>query len=64
MILLLLLAGVIIFGVKQAKAEREAALTARREDVPFIKCRVCEVISKQLVRQVKAKRDKAAPKKV
>jgi hypothetical protein len=64
-ILLLLLAGhVFMFGMKPAQAERKAVLTSRREDIPFIRCRVCEIISKQLVRQVKDKRAKAAPKKV
>ena len=65
MISLLLLAGVFTLGIKEAQAEKKTGLsTARREDVPFIRCRVCEILSKQLVRQVKEKRDKAAPKKV
>lgn len=64
-ILLLSVAGVFIFGMHRATAERNyATLTARREDIPFIRCRVCEVISKQLVRQVKEKRNKVAPRKV
>ncbi|KAG0592287.1 hypothetical protein KC19_1G239500 [Ceratodon purpureus] len=65
MISLLLLAGVFTLGIKEAQAEKKTGLsTARREDVPFIRCRVCEILSKQLVRQVKEKRDKAAPKKI
>lgn len=64
-ILLLSVAGVFIFGMHRATAERNyATLTARREDIPFIRCRVCEVISKQLVRQVKEKRNKVAPRKI
>lgn len=64
MILLLLLAGVFISGLEQVNADKKVVATARKEDIPLIKCSVCEVIAKQLVRQVKDKREKAAPRKI
>lgn len=62
-LLLLLLTGVFMFGSEHAEAKKEV-VTARKEDIPFIKCSVCEAIAKQLVRQVKEKREKTASKKV
>jgi hypothetical protein len=50
--------------VDAKKKETKSAVTARKEDVKYIKCGVCEEIVKQLSRQVKKKRDKIAPKKV
>lgn len=64
LLLLLLLAGVFIFGMEQAEAAGIPVTTARKEDIPFIKCRVCEAMSKQLIRQVNRKRKKIAPTKV
>lgn len=37
---------------------------ARKEDVPFIKCQVCEKLAKQLYQQVQNKQAEMAPKKV
>ncbi|KAG9137872.1 hypothetical protein Leryth_023374 [Lithospermum erythrorhizon] len=37
---------------------------ARKEDIPFIKCQVCEVMAKELYRQVQAKQAQISPKKV
>ena len=64
MVLLLLLAGVLMFGSVHVKADKKVVATARKEDIPFIKCSVCETIAKQLVRQVKEKREKSPTKKV
>ncbi|XP_071715301.1 uncharacterized protein [Rutidosis leptorrhynchoides] len=36
---------------------------ARREDIPFIKCQVCEKLAMELYLQVKDKQDKISPKK-
>ncbi|KAG0620810.1 hypothetical protein M758_4G246300 [Ceratodon purpureus] len=63
-ILLLLLAGVLMFGSEHAKAEKKVVAAARKEDIPFIKCSVCEAIAKQLARQVKEKRQNSATKKI
>jgi hypothetical protein len=64
MILLLLLAGVFMFGSEHAEADKKVVATARKEDIPFIKCSVCEAMAKHLVRQVKEKRENSATKKV
>lgn len=37
---------------------------ARKEDIPYIKCQVCEKLSKELYRQVQAKEAQISPKKV
>ncbi|CAI7902253.1 unnamed protein product [Closterium sp. NIES-54] len=37
---------------------------ARKEDVPLIKCGVCELLAKNLLRQVREKRQAIAPKKL
>ncbi|KAH8938495.1 hypothetical protein BDL97_16G086100 [Sphagnum fallax] len=50
--------------VDAKKKETKGVVTARKEDVKYIKCGVCEEIVKQLSRQVKKKRDKIAPKKL
>lgn len=63
-LLLLLVAGVLMFGSEHARADKKMVATARKEDIPFIKCSVCEAIAKQLARQVKEKREKSATKKV
>ncbi|XP_010262204.1 PREDICTED: uncharacterized protein LOC104600766 [Nelumbo nucifera] len=37
---------------------------ARKEDIPYIKCQVCEKLAHQLYHQVKNKQDQMSPKKV
>ena len=37
---------------------------ARKEDIPFIKCQVCEKLAKELYEQVKDKQLQISPKKV
>lgn len=37
---------------------------ARKEDIPYIKCHVCEMLASQIHRQVEAKRAEISPKKV
>lgn len=37
---------------------------ARKEDVPYIKCQVCEKLAKELHHQVQNKQAEIAPKKV
>jgi len=37
---------------------------ARKEDVPYIKCQVCEILAKQLHQQVQSKKAEISPKKV
>ncbi|XP_076910332.1 uncharacterized protein LOC143567940 [Bidens hawaiensis] len=37
---------------------------ARRDDIPFIKCQVCEKLAKELYEQVRDKQSKITPKKI
>lgn len=37
---------------------------ARKEDIPYIKCQVCEKLAHQLYQQVQAKEAEISPKKV
>ncbi|RHN53145.1 hypothetical protein MtrunA17_Chr6g0488281 [Medicago truncatula] len=37
---------------------------ARKEDVPYIKCQVCEILAKQLYQQVQSKKAEISPKKI
>ncbi|KAL2321373.1 hypothetical protein Fmac_030342 [Flemingia macrophylla] len=37
---------------------------ARKEDIPYIKCQVCEKLAKELYQQVQNKRTEIAPKKI
>lgn len=48
----------------EVNAESRVVATARKDDIKYIRCGVCEAIGKQLSRQVREKRDKLAPKKV
>ncbi|CAM6127275.1 unnamed protein product [Calypogeia fissa] len=48
----------------EAKSSAKNTLAARKEDVKYIKCGVCEEIVKQLHRQVKKMKEKIAPKKL
>lgn len=66
---LLLLAMLVVLSIGQygsgAKIPtKNAVATARKEEVKYIKCGVCEEIVKQLYRQVKKKKGEIAPRKV
>ncbi|KAI3956769.1 hypothetical protein MKW92_014020 [Papaver armeniacum] len=43
---------------------KKPVLTARKEDIPFIKCQVCEKLAAQLHQQVDKKQTQISPKKV
>ncbi|MCL7042125.1 hypothetical protein MKW94_015133, partial [Papaver nudicaule] len=43
---------------------KKPVLTARKEDIPFIKCQVCEKLASQLYQQVDKKQTQISPKKV
>ncbi|XP_072052140.1 uncharacterized protein [Arachis hypogaea] len=43
---------------------KKPAVLARKEDIPYIKCQVCELLAKQLHQQVKKKQAETAPKKI
>ena len=50
-------------NVAQA-ADNKYVPSARKADIKYIKCEVCELLVKQILRQFKAKQEKKAPKKV
>ncbi|CAI8594635.1 unnamed protein product [Vicia faba] len=43
---------------------KKLSAVARKEDVPYIKCQVCEILAKQLYQQVQNKRAEISPKKI
>ncbi|KAJ3691961.1 hypothetical protein LUZ60_012311 [Juncus effusus] len=48
----------------QASSKKPPATSARKEDIPFIKCQVCEKIAQQIHAQVQKKEAEISPKKV
>ncbi|XP_030530130.1 uncharacterized protein LOC115740706 [Rhodamnia argentea] len=50
--------------VPTAVGVKKPASAARKEDVPFIKCQVCEKLASQLYRQVQKKQAQISPKKI
>ncbi|XP_042465664.1 uncharacterized protein LOC122048124 [Zingiber officinale] len=59
--LLLLLSSSLPHSLASSKKPPAAA---RKGDIPFIKCQVCEKISHQIIHQVKKKESQISPKKV
>ncbi|KAK6151912.1 hypothetical protein DH2020_014547 [Rehmannia glutinosa] len=43
---------------------KKPVAVARKEDIPFIKCQVCEKLASQLYHQVQAKQAEISPKKI
>lgn len=43
---------------------KKPATVARKEDIPYIRCQVCEKLAAQLYHQVQKKQVEIAPKKV
>lgn len=43
---------------------KKPALSARKEDIPYIKCQVCEKVAKELYLQVQKKQAQISPKKI
>lgn len=50
--------------VQVSNCLKKPAGVARREDIPYIKCQVCEKVAAQLYRQVQKKQSQISPKKV
>lgn len=50
--------------VSMSECAKKPASVARKEDIPFIKCQVCEKLAAQLHHQVEKKRAEIQPKKV
>ncbi|XP_023531313.1 uncharacterized protein LOC111793593 [Cucurbita pepo subsp. pepo] len=53
-----------IAWVPTFECSKKLSAAARREDVPYIKCQVCEKLAVQLYHQVEKKRAEIAPKKI
>ncbi|AES76332.1 hypothetical protein MTR_6g077350 [Medicago truncatula] len=51
-------------GFLSRTAPKKPVGIARKEDVPYIKCQVCEILAKQLYQQVQSKKAEISPKKV
>ncbi|GMI94869.1 Sensitive to Salt1 [Hibiscus trionum] len=45
-------------------AKKPVAAAPRKEDIPFIKCQVCEKLASQLYQQVQSKQTQISPKKI
>ncbi|CAN6541116.1 unnamed protein product [Malus baccata var. baccata] len=53
----------VLASVPFSECVKKPAAGARKEDIPFIKCQVCEKLASQLHQQVEKKRVEIAPKK-
>lgn len=54
------LATVLLHTVEVAAGQKKPATAARREDIPYIRCQVCERIAREISAQV-AKKHQALP---
>ncbi|KAI3956913.1 hypothetical protein MKX01_000947 [Papaver californicum] len=64
-VLLIIFAVLLIAScVPVSYSAKKPVLTARKEDIPFIKCQVCEKLASQLYQQVNKKQTQISPKKV
>ncbi|XP_059634856.1 uncharacterized protein LOC132277126 [Cornus florida] len=64
-IVVLLISLVIISSwVPISHCAKKPVMVARREDIPYIKCQVCEKLAQHLYLQVQTKQDQISPKKI
>lgn len=47
-----------------SNGSKKPVMSARKEDIPYIKCQVCEKLAAQLYHQVQKKQAEISPKKV
>ena len=59
-----LLLVVAAFNNAAQAADNKYVPSARKADIKYIRCEVCELLVKQILRQFKEKQEKKAPKKV
>ncbi|XP_027069457.1 uncharacterized protein [Coffea arabica] len=62
--LLLSLLVVISSWISISECSKKPSGVARKEDIPYIKCQVCEELAYQLYQQVQAKQAEISPKKI
>ncbi|XP_073277825.1 uncharacterized protein [Primulina huaijiensis] len=58
------LAFLILSWMPVSHCAKKPVGVARKEDIPYIKCQVCEMLSSQLYHQVQAKKAEISPKKI
>lgn len=51
-------------GLPVSESVQKPVAGARKEDIPYIKCQVCEKLASQLHQQVQKKQAQISPKKV
>ncbi|AES77126.2 uncharacterized protein [Medicago truncatula] len=61
---LLVVSVVIASWIPLSHCAKKPVGIARKEDVPYIKCQVCEILAKQLYQQVQSKKAEISPKKI
>ncbi|GMQ06197.1 hypothetical protein CsSME_00050874 [Camellia sinensis var. sinensis] len=64
MVVLVLAALVVSTWVPMSHCSKKPVGAARKEDIPYIKCQVCEKLANQLYQQVQAKQAQISPKKI
>lgn len=64
--ILVLLVSVLLMStwVPVSLCAKKSVSVARKEDIPYIKCQVCEKLASQLYHQVQTKQAQISPKKV
>ncbi|XP_021276948.1 uncharacterized protein LOC110411220 [Herrania umbratica] len=64
--ILVLLVSVLLFStwVPVSLCAKKPVAVARKEDIPYIKCQVCEKLASQLYQQVQTKQAQISPKKI
>lgn len=50
--------------VSESAKTDKPLIVARKDDIPYIKCQVCEKVASQLYRQAQKKQDKISPQKI
>ncbi|KDP33741.1 hypothetical protein JCGZ_07312 [Jatropha curcas] len=64
--ILVVLVSVLVVSnwVPVSLSAKKPDLSARKEDIPYIKCQVCEKVAKELYQQVEKKQAQISPKKI
>eukprot|EP00268_Persea_americana_P069516 TRINITY_DN988_c0_g1_i1.p1 TRINITY_DN988_c0_g1~~TRINITY_DN988_c0_g1_i1.p1 ORF type:complete len:298 (+),score=79.75 TRINITY_DN988_c0_g1_i1:115-1008(+) len=55
---------VLLLSLPISQSSKKPVAVARKEDIPFIKCQVCQKLAHQLHHQVNAKQSQISPKKI
>ncbi|KAL5975591.1 hypothetical protein ACLOJK_019916 [Asimina triloba] len=61
---MILLFALLISSLPISESSKKLNSVARKEDIPFIKCQVCQQLANQLYQQVNKKRAQISPKKI